>query len=179
MKQLLIVACAFLVVPSAVLPQGSQSPLSLSRAAGTREFLSQQGDGASAPAAQIVFTHDSDGQLCVDLGIKRGPEAISKSFFSFSRVTTVAGERDEEPIKLEFPKKASTTESAFHIYSTCLDSDPYRGDSEKDVVRVMVRRPRKKPQTFFVDYPEQNVAWALNLVSTSAGMLESQIVVME
>jgi hypothetical protein len=176
MKRLIVFLSAVLVLPSLAASQSSLGEVSSSRQAGMRDFLHMQGDGASAAAARIELAYGEDGRLCIDLGIKRGPGAISKTFFSFARITTVAGVSDEELLKVEFPKKATETEKTFHVYSACLDSERYREDAEKDLVRVLVRQPKKKPQKFFVDYPEEDLAWALNLISTSAGMLNSQAV---
>ncbi|MEE8368370.1 MAG: hypothetical protein V3S30_08625 [Thermoanaerobaculia bacterium] len=179
MKRLMILATLW-VVPAVVLGQDSQGPLqSMAMKVGeTRRFLQDQGHGDVLPLAQATFRRVGAETLCVDLGLKRGPGALSDTFLTFTRITTIEGKHVADHFNVTYDKKSRIKEKDFIVQSGCTSIPMRNPHAEQDRVQVRVRRPGRKPEVFYINYPGPGARFAMNIFSHSNGTLSAQNVVM-
>ncbi|MCP4661327.1 MAG: hypothetical protein GY856_38480 [bacterium] len=112
--------------------------------------------------------------MCAVLGIKRGPQAINKSFLLFERLTISSGDSEIEKLELKFPKKPKEKNEAFFLWEGCVASEALRADEDDDMIVVRVRRPRYKPAKLRIGYPEAGTSFVMNISAASNGELMTQ-----
>ncbi len=163
---------AALLSPTLALAQAaSPAPLPTTTQMNTRDFLNIEGAQSTA-SARLTFYRTEEEELCTALGVRRGPKTLNKGFFKFTRLITVDGETREIDIKFKFPKQKSASEKSLWIWHACEESrEPIEG-SEKDMVRVTVRRPGFTPTKMWVNYPPEDAAFGLNIRTDSSSELK-------
>ncbi len=132
----------------------------------TRDFLSIQG-GSSSPSARVTLYRTEEDRLCAVVGVRRGPKSLNTGYFKFTRLLTVDGATQETDMRFAFPKKKTAGDKKLWIWQACEPSrEPIEG-SEKDLVRVTVRRPGHTPTKMWVQYPSEDAAFGLNIRTAS------------
>ncbi len=132
----------------------------------TRDFLSING-ATSSPSARVTLYRNSDDELCAVLGVRRGPKALNSGFFKFKRLLTVDGESREKDLTYSFPKKHAKGDKKLWIWQACLTAGEEVPGSDKDLVRITVRRPGHTPTKMWVKYPPVDAAFGLNISTAS------------
>ena len=180
MRRLMALA-ALCMVPSVTSGQVGQVPASppgplpsMSPAVrATRDFLKAEGQGDVLPLAQATFRQEGAEQLCVDLGLKRGPGALSSTFLTFARITTAEGKNIEERFKVPYDKQSQFKNKDFIIETGCTQSASRYQHVEDDRLQVRIRRPGRKATVFYINYPVAGAAYAMNIFGHSNGTVSS------
>lgn len=168
MPKLTLALLSLLFIPTAAWCQLADRPPPLPTLTemNTRIFLSING-GSSRPSARLTIYRTEDERLCTVLGIRRGPKALGAGYFKFTRLITVDGETREIAMKLKFPKKSSNKDKKLWIWQACQPSREPIAGSDKDLVRVTLRRPGFTPTKMWVAYPSKDQATGLNIRTAS------------
>jgi hypothetical protein len=144
------------------------------RSGETRDFFKNEGHGDVIPLAQATFRHPGEDTLCVDLGLKRGPGALSATFLTFTRITTIEGRNAEDRFSVPYDKQSRVKNKEFMIETGCTTSPPRNEHAEEDRLQVRIRRPGRVPNIFYINYPVSGAAYAMNIFSHTNGTLSSR-----
>ena len=83
-----------------------------------------------------------------------------------------------ERFKVPYDKESRIKEKEFIVQTGCTASPIRNPHAEQDRVQVRVRRPGRKPEVFYISYPDPGARFAMNIFSHSNGTLSTQNVVM-
>jgi len=127
------------------------------------------GDGETIPWGRIVFHTAADGELCVTVGAKRGPGALSSQALVFEQ------SEGGRPKRLGFrlPAKPDRKEDDYLLWETCLEEP----STSQALLSVTLRnlsgmQHGQASQKMSVPYPDGALSSGLNLVKSSSGQIE-------
>lgn len=121
---------------------------------GAEEFFAETESGMLSPAARVSFYGTATGDLCAVVAARRGPGAITKSYFSFRRAITTDRGTTTNNLKIKFGKGINSLKAPFSIWEQCLPNQRGDGSADRDVLEITIRRPGQEPTTFSVSNPE-------------------------
>lgn len=138
----------------------------------TLDRLYRQGE-SNVPNLRVLFYQGEQlGELCMLLGVKRGPRWIRPGFLVFQRRSTVDGETEKSRLKFELGKDADREEGKLLMWQSCLQVDDAERLAE-DTVAITVRQPRFGNETFVSQLPPGRDLVGLDIWRHAGGELQA------
>lgn len=132
-----------------------------------------RGDEAeNAPDLRTLFYQNEETELCLAVGIKRGPGEILPGFLGFVRRLEVGEKTKKERLKFKFPKKSRQEKGGLLVWTDCVAvENPDR--IPQSAVEITVRRMRQPTETFVTPLPPPGDTWGLDIWRHPGGELTS------